>query len=267
MASPIHWPNAFAVDGPLVALLEENYFSGNVRFVSSTHPAASDANSGLEPELPKATWTSAYGAAAAQDVIVVAANHAETISAGATLNKAGLMTLGLGSGSSVPRFTSAVAGVMWTLDAADIRFVNCYFPASTAATTARISTTAGCTDAWLQALNFECGVNDTTTTLLLQNYVNVRSCTFTATASRPGRAIRVTSAGDGVRMDDVLVDGGSYGWANAAISLEAACTGMHWENVRLANFSDIVATTTGCTYRFFGVRGIDSTPCRINIAA
>ena len=44
-------------------------------------------------------------------------------------------------------------------------------------------------------------------------------------------------------------------------------TALYMQNVRLANFSDFVATTTGCTYRMLGVRPIDSTHCRIVIAA
>lgn len=260
------WPSEFHSSSPELASFVGNYFSGSILFVSSTHAAASDSNAGTEPELPKLTWTSAYDAASGGDVIVVAENHTETISSADSLATVNVTTVGLGSGSSKPRFTSAVAGAMWTLNASYQRFYNLYFPASTAATTARIST-VNSNQTVIQGCDFECGANDATTALLIRTDNIIEGCTFTATASRPARAIRLTSTATSVVLRDVLVDGGAYGWSANAVSIEAALTLSQFENVRLANHSDIVFTTTGSSYRMFGVRPIDSTPCRITIAA
>lgn len=266
MASPNVFANPFSSLGPTLASYLGNYFSGNVRWVSSTHTAASDANTGLERELPKATWTSAYSASSAGDVIVCEASHAETISVANVLGTADVLTVGLGSGSSKPRFTSAVAGVMWTLNTNLLGFCNLYFPASTAATTIRISCNGAVGRVW--NCDFECGANDTTSTIQVTgNNVWLESLTFLATASRPARAIRVTGAVTDLAVKDVLLDGSSYGWANPALSVEAAVTRAHLENVRLANYSDVVFTTTGATYKLFGVRPIDNTGSRITIAA
>jgi hypothetical protein len=266
VASPNLYPAAFSSVGPTLATYVGNYFSGSVRWVSSTHTAASDANAGTEPELPKLTWTSAYDASSAGDIIIVDEDHTETVSAADTLATAGVMTIGLGSGSSRPRFTSAVAGAMWSLSADEQRFINLYFPASTAATTSRIDT-SNASDSVIQGCYFECGTNDTTTTLLVRQETTVDGCSFVATASRPARAIRVSASADGVRIRDVLVDGSSYGWSAAAISIEAAVTNWYMENVRLANHSDVVLTTTASTYKLLGVRPMDNTGSRIVLAA
>jgi hypothetical protein len=266
VASPNVYPAAFTTADPTLASYVGNYFSGAVLWVSSTHTAASDANAGTEPELPKATWTSAYDAASAGDVIIVAENHAETISAADTLATADVMTIGLGSGSSRPRFTSAVAGVMWTVSGAANVFANLYFPASTAATTSRI-TSSGSEIAIIDC-GFECGANDTTTTVALgANNPRIEGCTFTATASRPGRGIRVTGAIVAPRFLDIAFDGASYGWANAAMSVESNATRVYAENVRLSGHSDVVFTTTGATYKLLGVRAMDNTGSRVVIAA
>lgn len=268
MASPNVYANALTTLGPSLALLAGNYFSGTVRFVDSTHASASDANAGTEPELPTLTWTQAWTNASAGDLILVGASHVETVGSANVLAKADILTIGFGAGSTRPRFTSNVAGAMWTANAAGIGFVNLYFPSSTAATTARISSTAA--ETRIESCAFECGANDATTAVAIgagADRALLKSCTFSATASRPARAVRVTSAVAGLVCDDLYIDGSSFGWSAAAFSIEAAATRQHLINVRLANRSDFVSTTTGTSYRMFGVRPVDSTGCRIVIAA
>lgn len=226
-----------------------------------------DANAGTEPELPKATWTSAYGAASAGDTILCASGHAEIISVAATLALAGVTTIALGTGTSRARFTSAVAGAMWTVTGAYTQFFGCYFPASTAATTARIavSTGEGCK---LVGSYFECGANDTTNCVTIaDNDCHIESCDFVATASRPARGVNITGAVTNTTLKDCLFDGGAFGWTSAALNVTAAATRILMENIRLANRSDIVFTTTGTSYKLFGVRPIDNTGSRVVIAA
>ena len=269
MASPNVYPNPLSLTGPAIGSLSGQYFSGNVIWVDSTSTAASDANAGTEPELPKATWTSAYTAASAGDLIVCQPNHAETIAAANTLNTANVMTLGLGTGGSRAKFTSAVAGAMWTPNVAGLQFFNCYFPASTAATTARISVAAGGTDFRLQGCYFEAGTNDTTSCLTIAGArALVRDCDFAATASRPARAILMNAAVASCCFEDVSIDGSSYGWTSAAFGITTgAATLLTLQDVRLLNRSDFVVTVTGCSYRGFGVRSMDNTGSRVVIAA
>lgn len=241
--------------------------SGAVYWVDSTSSAASDANAGTEPELPKATWTSAYSVAAANDLILCQPGHTETISGAATLATAGVTTIGLGTGTQRAKFTSAVAGAMWTVTGAGTEFFNCYFPASTAATTSRITNSTG-TEFWLNGCYFECGANDTTNTVVLAaNNPNIENCAFVATASRPARGLQITGAISGATLNGVSFDGGAYGWTSPALGVTAAATRMLFQNVTLANRSDFVTTVTASSYKFFGVRTVDNTGSRIVIAA
>lgn len=262
------FPAAFAVTGPDIALYGANYLSGNVLWVSSTATGASDANAGTEPELPKATLTSAYSVASAGDLIIVAANHVETISVANVMGTANVCILGLGLGSSRPKFTSATAGAMWTANVAGLEFRNLYFPASTAATTARISIAAGGTDCTIANCYFEAGTNDGTSCVTVTGArAWLKSCDFVTTASRPARAILVNGAVASCAFEDILIDGGSYGWVSPALGVTAAATLMQFQNIRLANKSDLVITASSTSYRMMGVRCLDNSGGRIVIAS
>ncbi len=267
MASPNSYPSAFAPTGPDILSDPVNWLSGNVLWVDSA--TGSDANAGAEPELPKATWTSAYSVATAGDLILCAAGHTETVSVANVLGTANVCTIGMGLGTQRAKFTSAVAGVMWTPNVAGLQFFNCYFPASTAATTARISVAAGGTDCRIQGCYFECGANDTTSALTSAGArLYVRDTDFAATASRPGRAILMNAAAASCTFENVSIDGSSFGWSSPAFGITTgAATLLTLQDVRLANKSDFVATITGCTYRAFGLRATDQSGCRVVIAA
>lgn len=263
MASPNLYPNAFAASGPDIVARVGNLLSGAVYWVSSL--TGNDANAGTEPELPKATFASAYTAAAAGDVILFAAGHSEVVSVAATLSK-DIAAVSLGVGTQRARFTSAVAGAMWTVTGDFSRFVSLYFPASTAATTSRINVTTAAGTKFFGCY-FENGANDTTDCVVLSdNECVVESCDFVATASRPSRGLNIGNVNN-TTVKDCLFDGGAYGWTNPALGVTAAATRVYMENIRLANKSDVVFTTTGTSYRLFGVRPIDNTGSRIVIAA
>lgn len=269
MASPNSYPAAFTLTGPTNLSYVGNWLSGSAFWVDSTATGASDANAGTEPELPKFTWTSAYAAASAGDVILVRPNHVETVSVSNTLGTANVRTYGLGIGAARPKFTSSVAGnPMWVANVAGLQFHSLYFPASTGASTARISIAAGGTDCVVRGSYFEAGANDTTSCVTVTGArANVRSCDFVTTASRPARAILVNGAVASCRFEDILIDGGSYGWSTGAFGITAAATLLDFENVRLANKSDFIVTSTGTSYVGFGIRAIDSGGSRIIFAA
>jgi hypothetical protein len=267
VSSPNVWPSAFALLGPDIVAQAGNYMSGSVFFVDSTSANASDANAGTEPEQPKATWTSAYTAASAGDLILCQPGHSEVISAGNTLSKIDIMTVGLGLGTLRPRFTSNVAGVMWTITGARTNFFSCYFPASTAATTARIAVTTG-TEFYLFDSYFEIGTNDTTNTVTIAaNDAQIEDSFFVATGSRPARAVNLTGATSGFFMDGCVFDGGAFGWTSHAFDVNGVMTGGLIHDIQLLNRSDFYITTSGCTYKAFGVRPMDQTGCRVVLAA
>lgn len=266
MASPNVYPAPFVTTGlgPDVLANVGNYVSGNIYWVSSL--TGNDANAGTEPELPKATLVSALTVATAGDTVLLASGHAEAISAAQTLSANDVAIIGMGVGTGRAQFTSNVAGVMLTVSGAHCSLWNCYFPASTAATTARIASTS--TEFGLFGSYMALGSNDTTNGVTLAgNNPTLRDCDFVAVASRPARAINVTGAISGAWFEDVSVDGGAYGWTSAAFGITAAATRMFFNNCRLANRSDFVATTTGTSYRAFGLRAIDNSGSRVVWAA
>ncbi len=185
----------------------------------------------------------------------------------ATLSLAGLSIIGIGLGAARPRFTSNVAGALFTITGAYTRIVNAYFPASTAATTARVAATTG-EAGLLYGCYFELGANDTVNGVTIaDNDWRVESCDFVATASRPSRGLNITGAVTGTTLKDLLFDGGSYGFSNPACNVTAAATRMWFEDIRLANRADLVVSTTATSYHMLGVRAIDSSGSRITIAA
>jgi hypothetical protein len=242
-----------------------NYVSGSVYWVSSL--TGNDANAGTEPELPKATLASAMASVSAGDTVLCASGHVEVISAAQTFATNDVMVIGLGIGATRAQFTSNVAaGVMFTVSGAHCSFWNCYFPAATAANTARIASTS--TEFGLFGSYMEMGVNDATNGLTLAgNNPTVRSCSFVSVSSRPARAINVTGAISGASFEDVLVDGAAYGFSSAAFGITAAATRILLNDVRLANRADFVASVTGTSYRAYGLRAVDMTGSRVVFAA
>jgi hypothetical protein len=267
MASPNLYPAPFVSTGVGPDLLKNigNLFSGSIFWLSSL--TGSDANAGTEPELPKATLASVMASAAAGDVVLCASGHTETIAAAQTYATADVMIIGMGLGANRAKFTSAVAaGVMFTISGARTSLWNCYFPAATAANTARIASTS--TEFGLYGSYMEVGSNDGTNGLTLAgNNPTVRDCDFVSVSSRPARAINVTGAISGGTFENILVDGGSYGFSSAGFGITAAATRLLLRDIRLANRADLVCTTTATSYKGFGVRAIDQTGCRVQWAA
>ncbi len=254
MSSPNVWPAAFAPSGPDV--LSHDSVLGN------------DANAGTEPELAKKTWTSAQSVASADALILLASGFTETVSVANTLATANVTTVGMGLGTGQARFISAVAGAMWTLTGSGQKFFNCYFPASTAATTARLAITSA-TNVLVDGCGFENGVNDTTNCLSIAAAgARVEHCAFTAVASRPARAINITAAVADCQFRDLDIDGGAFGWTSHAFdNTSAAATRLFCEDIRLANRSDFFLSISGSTYQLLGVRAVDNSGCRVVLTA
>ena len=88
-----------------------------ILYVDANHANASDTNPGTQIEAPFATLAGtgndgltngAYFTAAANDIIIVAASHSETV--GITVAKAGVSIIGLGSGTTRPTLTARAGG-------------------------------------------------------------------------------------------------------------------------------------------------------------
>jgi len=105
--------------------------TGRYIFVSSV--SGSDGNLGLSVDQPVATLLQAVAVANANqdDIIVVMANHTESIAAATSINKAGVRIVGLGIGSARPTFTFTTAtSARFTITGKNIGFFNCVFIAN-----------------------------------------------------------------------------------------------------------------------------------------
>jgi hypothetical protein len=101
---------------------------GEQWYVDSNH--GSDGNPGTKKE-PFATlyYASKYKAgSSSDDVVYLMPGHAETITAGTTLDTPGINVIGLGSGSLIPTFTfTSTVSSFIQIDAADIYLKNIKF--------------------------------------------------------------------------------------------------------------------------------------------
>lgn len=232
--------------GADLATLKPLYTSGQLWYLGNSVAGNSNANAGTERMKPLSTMAQAVSNASAYDTIVVLAGHAETISSNLDITKAGLRIVGEGSGSTVPRFTNNVAAAtnaMWTADAKGILFDNLYFPQSAQAARERINVAGASGSVILRNLTFECGANDSSRSLRFTSGASVdhgSGLTFTAVGSGAGPAIEVSSSQIGLEMDNVTMNGGSFGWGTSgAIYGATAPVGILITNLSLLNGSDV----------------------------
>lgn len=213
-----------------------------------------NANAGTERELPVATLAQAVTNSAANGIIVIESGSAESLTGAQALSLAGLSIIGLGQGTSRPRYTAAGAIAMFNVTAAGVRIYNLYFPASTAVPTSRISTAAAETE--INGCYFEHGASDTSAGIIVAasaNNCRLISNSHVVTASRPAIGVSVTGAVTDLYAKSLTFDGGSYGWTDYALKISAAATRILVDGVTLTNRSDIGVTITATTYKFFGV--------------
>lgn len=252
MASPISWPNGLAGTGFGLATALNDYFSGSTFWLDTN--LGNDSNAGTERELPLKTLAQANTNSAAGDLIVIEAGSFESEASSLTFSKAGVTILGLGQGASRPRYTAAGTVDMFSVTAAGVRIFNMYFPASTAVATSRIKTAAAETE--INGCYFEHGANDTAVGVSIATSAN--NCRLidnvhSVTASRPAVAVSVSGAVTDLYVENLTLNGGSYGWTDYAFKVSAAATRIYVNGLSLANRSDFGITITGTSYKIFGI--------------
>lgn len=197
--------------------------------------------------------------AAAGDTIVYLPYHSESISSAVVLAHAGLSLVGEGTGAAVPRFTAAGAVAMFDLTGAGILLDNLYFPPSSAVPTARVR--VGAAGASLNALQFDCGTNDTNQSLGFisgASNASVRNTRFTSVGAQPAIAWEVSSNVTDLAVDNVTFDGGSFGWSTYAWRLDATVTRLRAKRIYQFNGSNILITTgTSGTLNVISATGAD----------
>lgn len=117
---------------PVLPGMMGRMYIGNVYFVDSGHANKGNTTSNGTVDAPFSTLDYAVGRCTANnsDVIIVAQGHAETLTAAAAINLdvAGVTVIGLGSGTTRPKFTFSTATTAdIDIDAANIMLINLQF--------------------------------------------------------------------------------------------------------------------------------------------
>lgn len=215
------------------ALVENSplYTPGTVYYVSSTD--GNDSFGGDSVASAKATLGAAVSAASDGDIIVLASDHDETVTAAVDVSKK-LLIVGAGSTAGVPTATlrnDAAASELLTITASNVELRNIKFPENTQTnSTARVIVTSAQTFAMVGCY-MECGDKDAYAVLAAANatafrYGRFENCTFVSTATvhgtRPTTGISLVDALD-VRLSGCIFDGGTLGFAGDGIGDGVAC--------------------------------------------
>lgn len=254
MASPILWPLGLAGTGVDSATVYPDLFSAATIWVNFT--SGSDANAGTEPELPVKTIAQAVTNAAAGSIIAIVAGNQETVAGTVTVNKAGVRFVGFGTGANRPQFIpTSGATALFNVTAVDVCFESIYFKAAAATTGTGGRITCAVAGLEVNSCQVDCGANDQEGILLAAGADRFRidSTTFTATASRPTRALGLSAAITGGKVINCTIDGSAFGWAGNAFTC-SSCVSLVAKNLTLAGNSDVLGSTT-TSYQFLGVLG------------
>lgn len=252
MASPNFQSNGIGgTSGSEFATVSPLHSSGDVWYVYSVTGADAASPRGKERIRPLATLAQAHTNAAAGDIIVCLSGHTETLTAAQTFNKAGLLVIGEGSGSSRPRFTRFGNVVMFDVTAAGVVFDNLYFPASVTTSSASARMRFAAAGDQCRNCYFECSTLDdgpSIETVTGAQDIRIADTTIISTATsisdQPDSCIKVTNALSRLDLDTVVMNGGSSGWANPfAFNGAAAITTIRGINVDLLNDSDVTFAT------------------------
>jgi hypothetical protein len=197
------------VVGPLLT-------TGTVYFVNSAASNALNGNDGKSPDAPFATINGAFDKCSANDTIIVAAGHAETITAAAGIDAdvRGVRVIGLGEGDKRPTitFTTATTADI-DIDAADITFENMRFVCGIDSQVAMIDVNAdtftikNCEFSESSATGLTCiDINGGAANAC--DRVKVQGCTFRCiTAANWDAAIELGEVADGVEITGNVILG------------------------------------------------------------
>lgn len=218
-----YYPNGLLSGGSGDTLVASTpvYGSPLVYYVSSV--TGNDANSGISQEGPKATLGAAYTAAAAGDIIVLAANHDESLTSPVTFAKQ-LTVVGAGSAGGVPtaklRLNHATNPLLqFTANQCQVR--NIYFAENAQlGTGTKVQLAAPLVGFRMFGCYFEHGDNDGYDVLALANAAarsvfSFRNCSWVNTqtvyAATGSAAVSLLDVDD-VELTNCLFDGGTAGF-------------------------------------------------------
>ncbi len=258
---PILLPNGIGASlGDRLVVNKPLHKTGLTYFVSSV--VGDDNNTGLSRLDPMATLSTAYTAAVAGDWIVIAADHAQTLTGTQTIGKA-LTIVGEGQAAGKPTagFTNnQPSSKLFNVTVSDVQIVNLLFPAQAQACSAvRIDVGASADRFVMRGCYLEAdGNSDNAIISLAADQVSIESTTFISTSVRqtvasnnapPSQAMTLAAAMDDLRMNGVTFDGGQIGFTTTAITSgeNAAVTRLRADNMSFLNGADYTldSATTG----------------------
>lgn len=219
--------------------------SGTVWWVDSA--TGSNSNAGTEPHQPFATLAAALAAqtAANGDIIVLFANHTETVGTSSVsfyTPGADTKIFGLGSGNTRPQFTLIPDATtplvnptrLFNLSASGVELHGIRFNASTVAHTDLIAMSSDSQQ--VEGCSFTCGAYDGSTIVLTNaKGFRITSCDFTVSAAGPVYGIRWGDGGVYVAsyyysdIDGCTFDGGAaqgLEWSGGAVYHSAGSASM-----------------------------------------
>lgn len=235
---PIVSQNGFRTGTAASSVPLISQFNGNVFYVDSGSGAAT--NDGTSWDKALTTIDAAIGECTANngDIIVVAAGHAETISAAAGIDAdvAGISIIGLGNGDNRPVITFATATAAdIDIDAAEILIKNIVFKNNIDSQTIMIDVNAvgftledcefreGSSKQWLTCIDLDGGTANAV------DRTTIRNCKFVSYAAGANNAIKLAEVADEVLVEDCIIDGD---FADAGIHNP---TGKVLTNLRIRN--------------------------------
>jgi hypothetical protein len=236
------------------------FTSGDIYYVSSV--LGDDANSGKSDKDPKATFSSAYAASSAGDMMVLMTNHAETLTAAITISKR-LTIVGCGQLSGLPtvKFTNnQAAGQLFTITTTGVEFRSIWFEEDAQANSAvKISTNQART--YFEDCYFQIDGNSNAACVQVNTGASdscFRNCTFVSTSlaqddptnnDPPTTAVEITAVMNGMRLQGCVFDGGQVGFSDYALKGTAgAITNFRALDISLLRGADIAVTSSSTGY-------------------
>lgn len=241
--------------GDTLATCKPLYTSGNVWYVGTGGTdAASPA--GQNREKPLATLTQAYTNAADGDIIEMLPGYTATLATTITIAKV-LTFVGAGSSGGLPsvKLTPNTASNLFAVNTALVALRNIWIAPSLVNGGAPRIAVAGASFRMLGCY-VECGSHDIFAAVNLgagSDGARIADTTFisTATASnaQPESALKVTNALTLLELENVVFNGGAFGFSNyrAFDASAAAVTGLHAVGISQLLGADVKlnAATTG----------------------
>jgi hypothetical protein len=251
MAGPIVYEDGIGgTTGDDLVTLSNLRSTGDIWYVNYATGTDAAAPAGKDRIKPLKTTAQAITNMAAGDIVVWTAGHQEAPATAFTVTKAGSVFVSESTGTARALFTRGGAVTLFDVQADDVLVGNVYFAAGTVAATQSVIKTASA-GTELRGLYFQCSTLDDgpaielvtgAARVLLKNTTIIS--TAASSADQPGGCIKITNAVTRFDVENVVMDGGTSGWAQPyAFNGAAAVTRLRATKMDLLRGSDALLAT------------------------